>query len=98
MTFTYTQRVRILYKTILKLHRGLPNELQVIGTNYTRDEFKRHKGCNEKEGEVFMNEWTVGFLNFPLILMNIYQVNLKPKIDQKQYLLHHFLIIFICRY
>lgn len=61
MTFTHTQRVRILYKTILKLHRGLPNELQVIGTNYTRDEFKRHKGCNEKEGEVFMNEWTVGF-------------------------------------
>lgn len=98
MTFTHTQRVRILYKTILKLHRGLPNELQVIGTNYTRDEFKRHKGCNEKEGEVFMNEWTVGFLNFPLILMNIYQVNLKPKIDQKQYLLHHFLIIFVCRY
>lgn len=59
MSFTNQQRVRILYKTILRLHRGLPQELQILGTNYTKDEFKRHKSCNAEEAEVFVNEWTV---------------------------------------
>lgn len=59
MNYTHAQKVRILYKNILKLHRGLPKELQILGSNYTRDEFKRHKKCNEKEAEIFMNEWTV---------------------------------------
>ncbi|KAJ8969346.1 hypothetical protein NQ317_011041 [Molorchus minor] len=50
-------RAKILYKTILKLHRGLPSEMQIIGTNYVRDEFKRHKSCNSNEAEIFINEW-----------------------------------------
>ncbi|KAJ1519703.1 hypothetical protein ONE63_004964 [Megalurothrips usitatus] len=54
----HVQRVKLLYKTILKLHRGLPAELQAIGNSYTRDEFKRHKKCNTDEAAVFMNEWT----------------------------------------
>ncbi|KAJ8963973.1 hypothetical protein NQ314_005232 [Rhamnusium bicolor] len=58
MSYTNIQRVRILYKTILKLHRGLPEELQILGTNYARDEFKRHKSCNSTEAEIFINEWT----------------------------------------
>lgn len=56
------QRVRTLYKLILRLHRGLPEELQIIGTNYTRDEFKRHKKCNPQEANIFMSEWTVSIL------------------------------------
>ncbi|XP_044263698.1 succinate dehydrogenase assembly factor 3, mitochondrial isoform X2 [Tribolium madens] len=51
-------RVRILYKTILKLHCGLPQELKILGTNYVREEFKRHKKCNIQETKVFMKEWT----------------------------------------
>ncbi|CAH1979622.1 unnamed protein product [Acanthoscelides obtectus] len=58
MSFSHVQRVRVLYKTILKLHRGLPMELQVVGTNYVRDEFRKHKNCNEHETVIFMNEWT----------------------------------------
>ncbi|XP_074111449.1 succinate dehydrogenase assembly factor 3 [Cotesia typhae] len=58
MTLTHVQRVRTLYKTILKLHRGLPTEMQSLGTPYVRDEFRRHKNCNEAESYVFMNEWT----------------------------------------
>ncbi|PBC27977.1 succinate dehydrogenase assembly factor 3, mitochondrial isoform X1 [Apis cerana] len=54
----HVQRVRILYKTILRLHRGLPPEIQVLGTNYVRDEFRRHKNCNEDIAIIFMNEWT----------------------------------------
>ncbi|CAH1979623.1 unnamed protein product [Acanthoscelides obtectus] len=63
MSFSHVQRVRVLYKTILKLHRGLPMELQVVGTNYVRDEFRKHKNCNEHETVIFMNEWTVSSLS-----------------------------------
>lgn len=59
MTTTHVQRVKKLYKTILKLHRGLPNGLQVLGNNYTHDEFRRHKKCTPKEAEIFLDEWTV---------------------------------------
>lgn len=59
MDLTHVQRVRMLYKTILHLHRGLPAELQVMGNSYARDEFKRHKSCNIAEASVFMVEWTV---------------------------------------
>ena len=53
------QRVRLLYKTILKLHRGLPLSAKAIGDIYVKDEFKRHKQCNESEATLFMKEWTV---------------------------------------
>ena len=58
-TLSHVQRVRMLYKTILRLHRGLPAEIQSIGTSYVRDEFRRHKKCNEAESAIFLNEWAV---------------------------------------
>ncbi|XP_013183578.1 succinate dehydrogenase assembly factor 3, mitochondrial [Amyelois transitella] len=51
-------RVRKLYKLIFRLHRGMPAELRVLGDNYARDEFKRHKTCGEAEARIFLNEWT----------------------------------------
>ncbi|XP_008544293.1 succinate dehydrogenase assembly factor 3, mitochondrial [Microplitis demolitor] len=57
-SLAHVQRVRKLYKTILKLHRGLPEEVQSLGNNYVRDEFRRHKNCNDAEANIFMNEWT----------------------------------------
>lgn len=56
---THVQRVRILYKTILRLHRGLPVEIQPLGNDYVRDEFRRHKKCVESEAITFLQEWTV---------------------------------------
>lgn len=55
----HVRKVRLLYKTILRLHRGLPKELQELGQQYVRDEFHRHKNCNPKETQTFMFEWTV---------------------------------------
>ncbi|XP_054003154.1 succinate dehydrogenase assembly factor 3, mitochondrial [Hylaeus anthracinus] len=55
---SHVQRVRMLYKTILRLHRGLPTEIQSLGTSYVRDEFRRHKTCNDVETIIFLNEWT----------------------------------------
>ncbi|XP_043257564.1 succinate dehydrogenase assembly factor 3, mitochondrial [Colletes gigas] len=57
-SLSHVQRVRMLYKTILRLHRGLPIEIQSLGTTYVRDEFRRHKTCNEAEATIFLNEWT----------------------------------------
>ncbi|XP_034487147.1 succinate dehydrogenase assembly factor 3, mitochondrial [Drosophila innubila] len=54
---SHPQRVRLLYKTILRLHRGLPTELRVLGDNYVRDEFRRHLKCNPMEAQLFMTEW-----------------------------------------
>lgn len=56
--FTHHQRVRLLYKTILKLHRGLPVELQALGDQYAQDEFKRHKDAAPEQAKTFMVEWT----------------------------------------
>lgn len=55
----HVRRVRLLYKTILKLHRGMPPELQILGNNYVKDEFRRHKKCKPNEAELFMSEWSV---------------------------------------
>uniref|UniRef100_A0A6M2DPL6 Succinate dehydrogenase assembly factor 3 n=1 Tax=Xenopsylla cheopis TaxID=163159 RepID=A0A6M2DPL6_XENCH len=54
----HVARVRMLYKSILKLHRGLPKELQELGDSYAKDEFKRHKKCTPNEAVKFMTEWT----------------------------------------
>lgn len=56
---SHIRKVRLLYKTILRLHRGLPKELQELGQKYVQDEFRRHKNCNPKETQTFMFEWTV---------------------------------------
>ncbi|XP_063587161.1 succinate dehydrogenase assembly factor 3, mitochondrial-like isoform X2 [Penaeus indicus] len=56
--FTHAQRVRLLYKTILKLHRGFPVELKALGDQYTRDEFRRHKNATPEQTQAFMVEWT----------------------------------------
>ncbi|XP_076752772.1 succinate dehydrogenase assembly factor 3 [Xylocopa sonorina] len=58
MSLSHVQRVRKLYKMILRLHRGLPAEIQALGTEYVRDEFRRHKNCDETTAIVFLNEWT----------------------------------------
>lgn len=54
----HVKKVRLLYKTILRLHQDLPEPLQVLGNNYVKDEFKRHKKCNPAETAQFMMEWT----------------------------------------
>ncbi|KAL4717617.1 hypothetical protein ACJJTC_000766 [Scirpophaga incertulas] len=51
-------RVRKLYKLIFRVHRALPPELRIMGDNYAREEFKRHKTCNPEESRIFLNEWT----------------------------------------
>ena len=54
-----TISVRKLYKTILKLHRGLPPELAYMGDRYVKDEFKRHKKATPEQTLTFMESWAV---------------------------------------
>jgi hypothetical protein len=56
---THAGRVRFLYKTCLKLHRGLPEHLRTIGDVYVRDEFRRHKAVGDAETLIFMEAWSV---------------------------------------
>lgn len=57
--WTHLQRVRRLYKIVLRLHRGLPSDIKELGDVYVKDEFRRHKSCNPAEANVFLNEWAV---------------------------------------
>ncbi|KAH9509777.1 Succinate dehydrogenase assembly factor 3, mitochondrial [Bulinus truncatus] len=54
----HASRVRALYKALLKLHRGLPIELQALGTQYVKEEFHLHKNIKTAESEIFLHEWT----------------------------------------
>ncbi|XP_058820469.1 succinate dehydrogenase assembly factor 3, mitochondrial [Topomyia yanbarensis] len=75
MCLAHVQRVRILYKTILRLHRGLPKELHSLGNQYVKDEFRRHKTCSNQEASLFMHEWT----DYAITLANQLGVKGKPK-------------------
>lgn len=53
---SHASRVRTLYKSILKLHRGLPQEVKELGDQYVRDEFRRHRDLKETDDllKIFM--------------------------------------------
>ncbi|CCI45107.1 unnamed protein product [Albugo candida] len=47
-----------LYKSILSLHqRQLDPQLRVIGDQYVREEFKRHKNASMEYVSPFLTEW-----------------------------------------
>ncbi|XP_051872550.1 succinate dehydrogenase assembly factor 3, mitochondrial [Pristis pectinata] len=52
-----TARVRALYKRLLRLHRRLPSDLRVLGDQYVKDEFRRHKVAGASEAARFMEQW-----------------------------------------
>ncbi|KAM3968478.1 succinate dehydrogenase assembly factor 3 [Aphomia sociella] len=70
-------RVRRLYKLIFRVHRALPAELRILGDNYARDEFKRHKNCNAEEAKIFLNEWTDYAINLAKQMKPLQQVKRK---------------------
>nr|ACO14714.1 ACN9 protein homolog, mitochondrial precursor [Caligus clemensi] len=55
----HVRKVRMLYKTVLRLHRGFPNAaMKELGDGYAKDEFKRHKEADPTQTRIFMDEWT----------------------------------------
>jgi len=56
-SISHVQKVRILYKSCLKLHRGLPSHLKTIGDVYVKDEFKRHKKADAAQTNIFLEAW-----------------------------------------
>jgi hypothetical protein len=55
----HARNARVLYKTCLRLHRGLPHHMKAIGDTYVRDEFKRHRTAQRDVANVFMEAWAV---------------------------------------
>lgn len=47
-----------LYKSILRLHYGLPAPARLIGDTYVKDEFKRHINAKPEFVKPFIAEWT----------------------------------------
>ena len=72
-SLSHVQKVRLLYKSCLKLHRGLPIHLKAIGDTYVKDEFRRHKKADQQQVQLFMEAWAVSFVSllsqFYLILL-----------------------------
>ena len=61
-SLSHVQKVRLLYKSCLKLHRGLPIHLKAIGDTYVKDEFRRHKKADQQQVQLFMEAWAVSFV------------------------------------
>lgn len=68
--WTHLQRVCRLYKVVLRLHRGLPTDIKILGDVYVKDEFRRHKNCKPTEANVFLNEWAVSSSSLCKLLKN----------------------------
>ena len=90
-SLTHVQRVRILYKTCLRLHRGLPTQMQIIGDAYVKDEFKRHKKIdNPAQIASFMEAWAVRISlsisvnSFDFCPFQKYALTISQQIDAKQ--------------
>ncbi len=47
------------YRRLLRLQRRLPHEMQAVGTEFIRQEFKRHKGASKEHAVKFIEEWKV---------------------------------------
>jgi hypothetical protein len=46
-----------LYRAILTAHKGLPEEMRVIGNLYVREEFKLHKNAKPEHLQPFFDQW-----------------------------------------
>ncbi|KAL5509776.1 hypothetical protein EMCRGX_G005199 [Ephydatia muelleri] len=46
-----------LYRRLLRLQRTLPKDLATLGTQFIREEFKRHKKVEKTYMVPFINEW-----------------------------------------
>jgi len=53
----HVKNVCMLYKAILRMHRGLPLELKALGDAYVKEEFKLHKNATPEFVPMFMKEW-----------------------------------------
>jgi len=47
------------YRRLLRLHKKLPGEMQAVGNEFVRQEFKRHKSASEEHAKKFLEGWKV---------------------------------------
>lgn len=46
-----------LYRSILRLHRGLPSDLRFLGDSYVKDEWRKHRNADVKFVGPFVRAW-----------------------------------------
>jgi len=46
-----------LYRSILRAHKSLPEDMKVLGNAYVKSEFKLHKTVKDEQLTSFFSEW-----------------------------------------
>ncbi|GAA52464.1 Succinate dehydrogenase assembly factor 3, mitochondrial [Clonorchis sinensis] len=78
-SLTHPQRVRYLYKSILRLHRALPPDMAELGNRYVREEFRKHKNSSPEFIHSFMVEWSRYAVELSKQVRNL------PRSDSEEY-------------
>ena len=70
------REVFALYRQLLRLHQKLPSDMEYIGRQFIREEFKRHKNSSEEHAKMFMKEWSVSLnvLGIHLPLTHVHMI------------------------
>ena len=54
------EKIRIevfrLYKRLLRLHEGLPEDFATLGRQFVQEEFKKHKDASQEQARMFTKE------------------------------------------
>lgn len=53
------QAALAVYRRVLRVHRKMPPQLRLLGDQYAKDEFRRHKTAAPEHVKPFMVAWTV---------------------------------------
>ena len=62
---SHGRNVLKLYRRLLRLHQRLPDsEMALIGRQFVREEFHKHKSASSEFVTSFMTEWTVSVQKF----------------------------------
>ncbi len=52
-----------LYRRLLRLHQRLPPDFRAVGSEFVREEFRKHRTAEPQFVPQFMKEWTVRVLD-----------------------------------
>ncbi|CAD5124199.1 DgyrCDS12499 [Dimorphilus gyrociliatus] len=78
---SHVRQVRFLYKSILRLHKSLPEDLKYLGDKYVKEEFKLHKKAEKPQVDVFLKAWAI-YARDLADQMKLKQKKVKPDIGK----------------
>lgn len=77
-----------LYRKLLRLHRRLPTDMQLLGEQFIRDEFKNHKTASPDHANEFIKEWMVRIMSVHVKLKGDSQLKMHDNEALNRWLLY----------